>query len=96
MCHNKNNKTNDNVIRHSDHRSSVIVGEINSRKQVFNIQSSGTKPYDTSNMLKPSGSNNHNKWGDLYRRIFIIVKKHPNYTAIFFTGILGYTIIFIS
>ena len=39
----------------------VIIGEMDSRKQVFNIQSSGTKPYDTNNMLKPSGSNNQNK-----------------------------------
>lgn len=58
MCDNNNNKNNDNVIKHSDGSGSVIIGEINSRTQVFNIQSSGTKPYDTSNMLKPSGSNN--------------------------------------
>lgn len=61
MCNNGDNKNSDNVIRHSDDRGTVIIGEINSRKKVFNIQSSGIKPYDTSSMLKPSGSNNQNK-----------------------------------
>lgn len=55
------NNNNGGVIKHLDDRGTVIVGELNSRKQVFNIQSSGTKPYDTNNMLKPSGSSNQNK-----------------------------------
>lgn len=59
MSDNANN--NNGKIKHSDGRDTVIVGELNSRKQVFNIQSSGTKPYDTNNMLKPSGSNNQNE-----------------------------------
>jgi len=54
------NTNNNNTLQHTDDSSTVIVGEINSRLQVFNIQSSGTKPYDTSNMLKPSNSNKSN------------------------------------
>ena len=92
------NNNNNNTLQHSDDGSTVCISEINSRKQVFNVQSSGTKPYDTSNILKPSGSNNQNKneWGDSYRRILIIIKKHSHYSAILFTGILGDYIIFIS
>lgn len=55
------NNNNNSTIKHSDGRGTVIVSEINSRKQVFNNQSSGTKPYDTSNMLKPADSNNQNE-----------------------------------
>lgn len=61
MKDNTNNNNINNTLQHSDDRGTVCIGEINSRKQVFNVQSSGTKPYDTSNMLKSSGSNNQNK-----------------------------------
>ena len=92
------NNNNSGTIKHSDDRGTVIVGELNSRKQVFNIQSSGTKPYDTSNMLKPSGSNDQskNEWGDSNKGILIVVKKYPLSPAILFAGILGSYIIFIS
>ena len=91
------NNNNNSTIKHSDGRGTVIVSEINSRKQVFNNQSSGTKPYDTSNMLKPADSNNQNesKWGDSYRRIIITITKHSYNPTILFAGILGNYIIFI-
>ena len=55
----ENNKNN-NEIKHSDGSGVVMTGEINSARQVFNVKSSGTKPYDTSNMLKPSTPRNQN------------------------------------
>ena len=60
MGDNANDK-NRSTEKHSNDKGTVIIGENNSKKQVFNVQSSGTKPYDTSNVLKQSGSNNKNK-----------------------------------
>lgn len=60
MGDNANDKSR-STEKHSNDKDTVIIGESNSKKQVFNVQSSGTKPYDTSNVLKQSGSNNKNK-----------------------------------
>lgn len=67
------------------------------KKHIFNLQSSKSKPYDLNNILKSTNSNNqNNKWGDLYKRFFIDVTKYSHSPAIFFAGVLGCYIIFIS
>ncbi len=58
---NNSNKEQTGGCGHSHtHCDQAIISETNSIKQIFNIQSSGTKPYDTNNMLKSSDSNKTN------------------------------------
>ena len=69
MCENMNiDNKNESKIKHPDDNGTAIVGEINSKTKVFNIQSNGSKPYDTNNMIKQS----EGKWGDYYNRFFIV------------------------
>lgn len=43
----------------------IIISEV--KKQVFNIHSNRSKPYDTNSMVKPSKADNskNSKWGVL-------------------------------
>lgn len=52
--HNTNNS--ECATNHSNKSGNNPISEINSRTEVFNIQSSKSKPYDTNNMVKSSDS----------------------------------------
>ena len=81
-----------NSVNHTD---SVNKTSIEGERHTFNLQSSRTKPYDTDNVLKTSDKKK-TKWGDFYRRIFIVNKRNSGNITILFAGILGYYSIFIS
>lgn len=59
MGNNGSNKTKDE-LRHSDGRNSNAV-EINSRNQVFTMQTESEKTRNTDNILRSSGGNSEER-----------------------------------
>ncbi len=47
----KGDNTGSHTIKHSDNNGAA-VGKTNKNRQVFNVQSGNSKPYDTNNMVK--------------------------------------------
>ena len=52
MSNDTNNNINNNTSQHPDNINTITISEINSKTQIFNIQSNGSKTYDTNNMVK--------------------------------------------
>lgn len=55
MKDDKHKSNAEGVLKHSDENGSIIVGETDKGRRIFNIQPNKSKPY-SSNMVKPSGS----------------------------------------